>query len=108
MYKKKLKPELNLIHSVYCFLSWTMPHGMWYLSSLTRDQTWATSVDVPENSEDLLSIVSIWKFSIQVLLKPYLKGFENNLTSMGSKCNCLYVIRCAFIEQLVSTRGYEK
>ena len=46
MYKKKLKPELNLRLSVYCFLSWTMLHGMWYLSSLTRDQTWATSVDV--------------------------------------------------------------
>ena len=31
----------------------------------------------------------IWKFSIQVLLKPSLKDFEHNLTSMGSKCNCL-------------------
>ena len=30
----------------------------------------------------------IWKFSIQVLLKPSLKDFEYNLTSMGTECNC--------------------
>ena len=30
----------------------------------------------------------IWKFSFQVLLKPSLKGFEYNLTSMGIECNC--------------------
>ena len=33
----------------------------------------------------------IWKSSIQVLLKPSLKVFEHNLTSMGSECNCLVV-----------------
>ena len=67
-----------------------------------------THTGPPENSEDLLSIVSIWKFSIQILLKPCLKGFEHNLTSMGSKRNCLCVTRYAFIEQLVSPRGCEK
>ena len=30
----------------------------------------------------------IWKFLIQVLLKSSLKDFEQNLTSMGSECNC--------------------
>ena len=30
----------------------------------------------------------IWKFSIQVLLKPSLKDFENSLTSMGNQHNC--------------------
>ena len=29
----------------------------------------------------------IWKFSIKVLLKPSLKDFEHNITSMGDKCN---------------------
>ena len=33
----------------------------------------------------------IWKFLIQVLLKPSLKDFENSLTSMGNECNCLVV-----------------
>ena len=33
----------------------------------------------------------IWKFSIPVLLKPRLKVFEHNLTSMGSEHNCLVV-----------------
>ena len=27
----------------------------------------------------------IWKFSVQMLLKPSLKDFEHNLTSMGNK-----------------------
>ena len=30
----------------------------------------------------------IWKFSIQVLLKPSLKDFEHNLSSMGIERNC--------------------
>ena len=30
----------------------------------------------------------IWKFLIQVLLKPSLKDFKYNLTSMGSEHNC--------------------
>jgi len=29
----------------------------------------------------------IWKFLIQVLLKPSLKDFEHNITSMGDNCN---------------------
>ena len=33
----------------------------------------------------------IWKFLIQVLLKPNLKDFEHNLTSMGSEHNCLEI-----------------
>ena len=33
----------------------------------------------------------IWKFSIQVLLKPNLKDFEHNFTSMGNECNCVIV-----------------
>ena len=33
----------------------------------------------------------IWKFLIQVLLKPTLMEFEHNLTSLGNKCNCLIV-----------------
>ena len=33
----------------------------------------------------------IWKFSIQVLLKPGLKDSEHNLTSMGSESNHLIV-----------------
>ena len=33
----------------------------------------------------------IWKFLIQVLLKPSLKDLENSLTSMGNECNCLVV-----------------
>ena len=30
----------------------------------------------------------IWKLSIQVLLKPSLKDYEHNPTSMGSEHNC--------------------
>ena len=31
----------------------------------------------------------IWRFSVQVLLKPSLKDFEHNLTSMWNECNCV-------------------
>ena len=33
----------------------------------------------------------IWKFSIQVLLKPSLKDFEHNFTSMWNEHSCLLV-----------------
>ena len=50
----------------------------------------------PTNLGNLISYSSafsklslyIWKFLIQVLLKPSLKDFEHNLTSMGNECNC--------------------
>ena len=33
----------------------------------------------------------IWKFSVHVLLKPNLKDFEHNLTSMWNEHNCMIV-----------------
>ena len=33
----------------------------------------------------------IWKFSVHVLLRPNLKDFEHNLTSMRKECNCRVV-----------------
>ena len=33
----------------------------------------------------------IWKFSVQMLLKPSLKDFEHNLTSMWNECNCTVI-----------------
>ena len=34
------------------------------------------------------SSLHIWEFSVHILLKPSLKDFEHNLTSMGNECNC--------------------
>ena len=31
---------------------------------------------------------SIWKFLVDIMLKPILEDFEYNLTSMGDECNC--------------------
>ena len=31
---------------------------------------------------------AIWKLTVHVLLKPNLKDFEHNLTSMGDACSC--------------------
>ena len=53
----------------------------------------------PVNVGSLLSCSSalskwslyIWKFSVHVLLKPSLKAFENNLTSMRNERNCTVV-----------------
>ena len=33
----------------------------------------------------------IWKFSVHILLKPSLKDFEHNLTSMRNEHDCLIV-----------------
>ena len=53
----------------------------------------------PVNAGNLISVplafskysLYIWKFSVHVLLKPSLKDFEHNLTSMGNECSCLVV-----------------
>ena len=33
----------------------------------------------------------VWKFSVHILLKPSLKNFEYNLTSLWNECNCTVV-----------------
>ena len=53
----------------------------------------------PVNAGNLISCSSaslkprlyIWNFSVHVLLKPRLKNFEHNLTSMRNECNCKVV-----------------
>ena len=34
------------------------------------------------------SSLCIWKFLVQILLKPSLKDFEHNLASLLNECNC--------------------
>ena len=34
------------------------------------------------------SSLDIWKFTVQVLLKPGLENFEHYFTSMKDECNC--------------------
>ena len=35
--------------------------------------------------------LNIWKFMVQVLLKPWLENFEHYFTSMWDECNCAVV-----------------
>ena len=44
--------------------------------------------------------LDIWKFSVQVMLKPSMQVFEHDLTSIGDKCNCL-VVRTFFSTTLL-------
>ena len=37
------------------------------------------------------SSLYIWKFSVQILLKPSLEDFEHDLASMQDECNCVVV-----------------
>ena len=37
------------------------------------------------------TILYVWKFSVQVLLKPGLENFEHYFTSMWDECNCAVV-----------------
>ena len=46
------------------------------------------------------SSLNIWKFSVQVMLKPSMQVFEHDLTSIGDKCNCL-VVRTFFSTTLL-------
>ena len=46
---------------------------------------------ISDSSAFSKSSLYICKFSIQVLLKPNLKDFEHNLTSLRSECSCLGV-----------------
>ena len=32
--------------------------------------------------------LNIWKFSVHLMLRPHLEGFEHNFTSMGDQCSC--------------------
>ena len=43
---------------------------------------------ISDSSTFYKSSLYIWNFSVLVLLKPSLKNFEHNLTSMGSEHNC--------------------
>ena len=38
--------------------------------------------------------LDIWKFLVHIMLKPSMKDFKHDLTSMGDKCNCWMV--CTF------------
>ena len=37
------------------------------------------------------STLYIWKFLIHIMLKPNLKGFEDNLASMWNECNYMVI-----------------
>jgi len=56
-------------------------------------------LDNPANVGNLISssssfskpILDIWKFLVPMMLKPSMKDFKHDLTSMGNECNCLMV-----------------
>ena len=35
--------------------------------------------------------LNIWKFSVHILLEPYLENFEHYFSSMSDECNCVVV-----------------
>ena len=55
------------------------------LLSIWSNECWQFDLWLPCLSK---SNLYIWKFSIQVLLKPSLKNFEHNFTSLESEHNC--------------------
>ena len=54
-------------------------------------QQYRSGVPLPCSSTFSKSNLYIWKFLVQVLLKPSLKDFQHNLISMGDEGNCLVV-----------------
>ena len=47
---------------------------------------------ISDSSAFSISSLYIWKFMVHVLLKPSLKDFEHNLTSMRNESNCTVVL----------------
>ena len=46
---------------------------------------------ISASSASSKSPLYLWKFSVHILLKPSLKDFEHNFTSMQNECNCMIV-----------------
>ena len=53
---------------------------------------------IPGSSAASKPKLYIWKFSVHILLKPSLKDFEHNLTSMWNECNSFYMVIWTFFE----------
>ena len=46
---------------------------------------------IPSSSSFSKPSLDIWNFLVHIMLKPSLKDFELNVSSMGDECNCLVV-----------------
>ena len=68
--------EVDVFLEFPCFFLWFS--GCWHLIS--------------GSSAFSKSSLYLWKFSVHVLLKPRLKDFEHNLTSMWNECNHTVVL----------------
>ena len=58
---------------------------------------------IPDSSAFSKSSLKIWKFTVHILLKPYLENFEHYFAIMQNECNCVvpeteqkYRRRCGF------------
>ena len=60
------------------------------LSCIFHDPADAGNV-ISGSSAFAKSSLNIWKFSVHVLLKPSMKDFEDNLTSMWNESNCTVI-----------------
>ena len=52
----------------------------------SRQEYWS-GVPLPS----LKPILDTWKFLVPMMLKPSMKDFKHDLTSMANECNCLMV-----------------
>ena len=82
-------PQCTVIHTVKGFgiVSKAEVDVFLELSCFFNDPTDVGSL-ISDSSTFYKSSLYTWKFSVLVLLKPSLKNFEHNLTSMGSEHNC--------------------
>ena len=87
--KWKVKVK-SLSHVRLLATPWTAAYQAPPSMGFSGQQYWS-GVPLPCSSTFSKSNLYIWKFLVQVLLKPSLKDFQHNLISMGDEGNCLVV-----------------
>ena len=83
-------PQFVVIHTVKGF-SVANEAEVDVFSGIPLLSPWSKGNLISGSSSFSKPCLYIWNFSVHVLLKPSLKDFEYNLTSMWDDCNCVVV-----------------
>ena len=84
-------PQFIVIHTVKVFSIVNEAEVDVFLELLLFDDPTVVGNLISDFSAFSKSSLNIWKFMVQLLLKPRLKNFEHYFASMWDECNCAVV-----------------